>query len=81
MYSQIKYREKVIKELQNIPDEVMPKLLKVIHCLKSNIKKRKRNIKIKKKKDPLFELGNIAVETGIKDLAENHNFYLYGVPK
>jgi len=30
--------------------------------------------------DPLFTLHKYAIETGIKDLAQNHNHYLYGVP-
>lgn len=30
--------------------------------------------------DPLFTLHELAVETGIKDLAQNHDHYLYGVP-
>ena len=31
-------------------------------------------------KDPLFTLDKLAIETGIKDLAEHHDHYLYGVP-
>jgi excisionase family DNA binding protein len=30
--------------------------------------------------DPLLTLAELAVETGIKDLAQNHDHYLYGVP-
>jgi excisionase family DNA binding protein len=30
--------------------------------------------------DPLFTLHKYAIETGIKDLAQNHDHYLYGVP-
>ena len=30
--------------------------------------------------DPLFTLHELAVETGIKDLAQHHDHYLYGVP-
>lgn len=29
----------------------------------------------------LKNIDNIAVDTGIKDLAENHDHYLYGLPK
>jgi len=32
-------------------------------------------------KDPLFDISEIAVNTGIKDLAHHHNHYLYGVSK
>ena len=30
--------------------------------------------------DPLLTLPELAIETGIKDLAQNHDHYLYGVP-
>ena len=36
---------------------------------------------VKKEKDPLLDLRDIAVETGIKDLAEHHDQYLYGICK
>jgi len=36
---------------------------------------------VKKGKDPLFDLRNISIATGIKDLAEHHDHYLYGVSK
>ena len=35
MNSQTKYKDEIIKELQDIPDEDMPKLLEIIHCLKT----------------------------------------------
>ena len=37
----------------------------------------------KKKKglDPIFTMSDLAVETGIKDLATNADHYLYGHPK
>jgi hypothetical protein len=31
--------------------------------------------------DPLFEMGDLAEDTGIKDLAVNADHYLYGHPK
>lgn len=30
--------------------------------------------------DPLVNLPKLAVETGIKDLAQHHDHYLYGIP-
>ena len=57
----------------------MPKLLEIIHYLKTGMKKIRKKVRVKKGKDPLFDLRNIAVETGIKDLAEHHDHYLYGV--
>ena len=33
------------------------------------------------KKDPAYNLSRWAVDTGIEDLAQEHNHYLYGIPK
>ncbi len=81
MPSQSKYKDEILKELQDMPDEDMPKLLEIVHYLKAGMKTSRRRAKAKKGKDPLFGLSSIAVETGIKDLAENHDHYLYGVSK
>ena len=76
MDSQTKYKDEIIKELQDIPDEYMPKFLEIIHYLKTGMKESRKKVRVKKGKDPLFDLRNIAVETGIKDLAEHHDHYL-----
>jgi hypothetical protein len=81
MQTQTKYKDRIIEELRDIPDEAMPKLLEIIHYIKTGLKESRKKIKIKKGKDPLFDLKDIAVETGIKDLAEHHDHYLYGVAK
>ena len=81
MQTQTKYKDEIIKELQDMPVEDMPKLLEIIHYLKTGMKESKKEEKVKRGKDPLFGLRDIAVETGIKDLAEHHDHYLYGVPK
>ena len=31
--------------------------------------------------DPVFDISSLAVDTGIPDLATEHDHYLYGVPK
>jgi hypothetical protein len=79
--SQTKYKDEIIKELQDIPDQDMPKLLEIIHYLKTGMKESRKKVRVKKGKDPLFDLRKVAVETGIKDLAEHHDHYLYGVSK
>jgi hypothetical protein len=79
--SQTKYKDEIIKELQDIPDEDIPKLLEIIHYLKTGMKESRKKVRVKKGKDPLFDLRKVAVETGIKDLAEHHDHYLYGVSK
>lgn len=42
MNSQTKYKDKIIKELQDIPNEDMPKLLEIIHYLKTGMKESKK---------------------------------------
>ena len=81
MSPQTKYRNEIIKEFQDIPDEDIPKLLEIIHYVKIGMRMNKKKLNVEKGKDPLFDLKNIAVETGIKDLSEHHDHYLYGVPK
>lgn len=72
----------------NVPDNLPPeKLQQKIKEIEANLKKEVEAIQEKEKieADPWMEfLDNIdqyAVETGIKDLAENHDHYLYGTPK
>ena len=44
MSSQTKYKDEIIKELQDIPDEDMPKLLEIIHYLKTGMKERLKKL-------------------------------------
>ena len=81
MNSQSKYKDEIIKKLQDIPDEDMSKLLEIIYYLKTSMKESKKKVRVEKGKDSLFDLRKVAVETGIKDLAEHHDHYLYGVSK
>lgn len=81
MQTQTKYKDRIIEELKDIPDDDMPKLLEIIHYIKTGLKESRKKVRVKKGKDPLFDLKDIAVETGIKDLAEHHDHYLYGVTK
>lgn len=81
MQPQAKYKDRIIDELRDIPVEDMPKLLEIIHYIKTGLKESRKKARVKKGKDPLFGLKDIAVETGIKDLAEHHDHYLYGATK
>lgn len=76
---QNKYKNEIIKALQDVPEEEIPRLLEIIHFIKVGIGKHRK--KTKRGKDPLLGIKEIAVETGIPDLAEHHDYYLYGVPK
>jgi hypothetical protein len=35
----------------------------------------------RKSRDPLFDIDSMAVDTGIRDLAQNVHRYLYGIPR
>jgi hypothetical protein len=42
MRSQVKYKDEIIKELQDMPVEDMPKFLEIIHYLKTGMKESKK---------------------------------------
>jgi len=70
------------------PENTSPEqITKLIHNIKQisiqegiDLKMESQSIS---KNDPCKELDfeQIAVETGVEDFAENHDHYLYGVPK
>ena len=45
------------------------------------MRESKKKEKLKKGKDPLLGLKDSAIKTGIKDIAEHHDYYFYGVTK
>ena len=66
MNSQTKDKDKIIKELQDMPDEDMPKLLEIIDCLKTGMNKSKKKVR-----GYVFEIGKIAFKDKAKNLFEN----------
>ena len=66
MNSQTKYKDEIIKELQDMPDEDMLKLLEIIHCLKTGMKENRKKVR-----GYVFEIGKIAFEDKAKNLLEN----------
>ncbi|MBM4136924.1 MAG: hypothetical protein FJ241_08865 [Nitrospira sp.] len=76
------FEKKIVEELKELPEEDYPKILEFVHYLKKGILSEKKKRKGgKKKRDPLLLVDEFAVDTGIPDLAEQHDHYLYGVPK
>lgn len=73
-------QEQLIKEIEDMPKESQEKILKLVHFLKEELFAQKP-----KPSTPginaLVEVDRVAVETGISDLASQHDHYLYGVPK
>jgi hypothetical protein len=74
-------QQQLVKELEEVPPEAQETILRFIRFLKNEF------LYLPKKTDKggglqnLCDLDNIAIETGISDLAEQHDHYLYGVPK
>ena len=46
MQTQTNYKNRIIEELKDIPDEDMPKLLEIIHYIKTGLKENKKQVRI-----------------------------------
>jgi beta-galactosidase beta subunit len=63
------------EEIESLPEELQDKVLKLIRF----VKKEFLNNKTKNNNDNIFDrIMEISVETNITDLAENHDYYIYG---
>ncbi|MGA1876145.1 MAG: hypothetical protein ACMUIA_11110 [bacterium] len=49
--------------------------------MKPPISTGRKKKKAKDREEPSLNLKDLAIETGVPDLAENHDHYLYGAPK
>lgn len=74
-------QQQVIRELEDIPPESQEKILKLIRFLKNELLYLPKQENDKKNTQTLLALDSLAIDTGISDLAEQHDHYLYGVPK
>ena len=74
-------KQRLINELEGLPQEVQEKILKIVHFLKREILTSSETKPGRKKIDALSEVDRVSIETGIADLADQHDHYLYGVPK
>ena len=72
-------KKQLIREIEDLPDELQEKMLKMVHFMKKEILPPKR--KIVKKANALLDVDKITIDTGITDLSYQHDHYLYGVPK
>lgn len=76
-----KVKQQLIKEIEEMPDELQEKVLKLVHFIKEEILVEPPKKKRPKRKLTFSNLEDIAIDTGISDLASQHDHYLYGVPK
>jgi len=74
-------QQQLYEEIESLPLEAQEKILKMVHFLKTEILPPVKAKTRKKAKASLMDLDLLAVDTGIPDLAAQHDHYLYGTPK
>jgi hypothetical protein len=74
-------KQQLMKEIEDLPLDAQEKVLKLVHFVKEEILVLHQKISTEKKGNALADVDEIAIETGIQDLAEHHDHYLYGVSK
>lgn len=71
--------KKIQKEIETLPNEALHKIEDFIRTLK--IKKSLKAVYEEKPYNVFDAIADSAIETGIKDLARNHDHYIYRVEK
>jgi len=74
-------KQQLMKEIEDLPLDAQEKVLKLVHFVKEEILVLREKIFREKKGNALADVDKIAIETGIQDLAEHHDHYLYGISK
>ena len=77
----MRVQQELMKEIQGLPEEAQEKVLRLIHFIKRESMVSPRKKAGSNKYNALTAVDEIAIETGIPDLATHHDHYLYGVPK
>lgn len=72
-------KDRIIKEIEDLPSEVQEKIIKLVHSMKEEILASKKAKP--KKTNALSDVDKLAFETNISDLSYQHDHYLYGSPK
>lgn len=72
-------KKQLIREIEDMPDELQEKMLKLVHFMKKEILSPKS--KKTKRANALLDVDKITIDTGIPDLSYQHDHYLYGIPK
>ena len=74
-------QQQLYHEIETLPMDAQEKILKMVHFLKTEILTPVKSKPKKKLMATLADLDSLAVDTGINDLAVQHDHYLYGMPK
>ncbi len=76
MTANTKIKQQIYQIIESLPAEQLPKLLNFVNALLKPAKPAsKTNVA------PIYQIHEHAVDTGIPDLAAEHDHYLYGVSK
>jgi hypothetical protein len=73
--------EKIVKEIAELTPSEQKKVLLFLKQIRKKEIQRLASKSKAKKHELLSLIDEIAIDTGIPDLAEQHDHYLYGVPK
>jgi hypothetical protein len=73
--------EKILKEVEGLPEDAQEKVLRIVHVIREEFLSPAGKARRKGKADILVDIDALAVDTGIPDMAEQHDHYLYGVSK
>nr|MBF0221034.1 hypothetical protein [Desulfobulbaceae bacterium] len=74
-------QQQLCHEIEALPLDAQKKILKMVHFLKTEIFTPVKTKSKKKQAATLADLDSLALDTGITDLASQHDHYLYGIPK
>jgi hypothetical protein len=74
-------QQQLYHEIETLPLDAQQKILKMVHFLKAEIFTPPKRKSKKKVLATIADLDLLALDTGIKDLASQHDHYLYGMPK
>jgi hypothetical protein len=78
-------RQDVIELVEQLPEQQLPIVADFIHSIMLPLEvengSNKDQKELSQEQKELLDLLNYTVETGITDLARNHDHYLYGLPK
>ena len=74
-------QQQLIKEIEELPRDAQEKILKLVHFFKKEILTAHKKKSVHKKTIDLSEIDKMAIDTGITDLAEQHDHYLLATDK
>jgi len=76
MTTDTKIKQQIYKIIESLPVERLPDLLRFLKYLMQPIKSSPPPMP-----PPIYQMHQHAIDTGIPDLAAQHDHYLYGVSK